>query len=219
MSLGKYPINRIKSVPPSLYKKGYSIWFWEVINAYECPIEPLTDEFWSEKMNSFLVFGTILPAVLVTDKADLLILVARDLKYTASDQGWGLSLRQMHELFDLIVQIDFKQAEGLSLMPVVLRVNFFKAFADVFKEYVLPFKDKNGKYVRNIFDESESGFLKPDEMERVQCSSCNRLIAPQNGLIILEKYTVSDGSMCIFAICEHCETMLAIRARPPQGAN
>jgi ribosomal protein L24E len=215
MSLGGYPIHRIRSVPPSLYNKGYSIWFWEVVDPFECPMEPLTDEFWGEKMNSYLVYGIMVPGFLVTDKGALLILVARKLKYSNSNKVWGLSLQQKHELFDLIVQIDFTQVGGFNLMNGALRMSAFQNFADIFKNHILPFKDENGKFQRKPDDESESRLLKPDEKGWVQCWNCNRKIAPGSGLVILDRYPVSDGTVLIMAICEHCETMLAVQAKPP----
>ena len=53
MLIGGYPITNIKCRASSLADYGYKVWYWQLEgSAYDCPLEPLTQEFWQAMQKS-----------------------------------------------------------------------------------------------------------------------------------------------------------------------
>ncbi len=61
MLISGYPITNIKCRASSLADFGYKVWYWQLEgDAYDCPLEPLTQEFWQAKQNARLACGIFL---------------------------------------------------------------------------------------------------------------------------------------------------------------
>lgn len=220
MMVGDYPITQIRHSIKSLLKQGFEIWYWFVgETAFECPMEPLTQEFWQKHRDARLAYGLILPAVDVRDRGDLLILVTQNLKQARHQRFGGLKVRQRYEIHSLLLEIDFTQVGGFKYMPVPMRLDIFRKFEDIFKNYLLPKKNDGGEYYREPAPSGGSELLRPDSQGKVVCPKCKRSVALGDGLIAMDSYPVEDGTMLIFAVCEHCEEIVGVNTNPPVTNN
>jgi hypothetical protein len=216
--IGKYPITKIDILPGSFANQGFQIWYWHVGgSSLDCPLEPLTPEFWQEKRRARLVHGLLLPAVDVRDRGDLLILVTQRLQHVNRKEFGGLTIRQRYELYALILDIDFTHVEGLKIMPTPIRIDFFKKFEKIFDEQILPKKDEKGEYHRELSSSPENEILRPDQQGNIKCPKCEQLVGIGKGLLVMDSYYVNDGTILVFATCEHCEEFVAVNIDAPPG--
>jgi hypothetical protein len=80
MLISGYPITNIRCRASSLADDGYKVWYWQLeCSAYDCPLEPLTQEFWETRKASRLAYGILLPALDERVCGDLLILATQPL--------------------------------------------------------------------------------------------------------------------------------------------
>jgi hypothetical protein len=206
------------SLPSSLAGRGYKIFYWQVKEGiYDAPIEPLTQEYWKESKNSSLIYGTFIPATRVNQGADLAILVTQSLGSTKQIKFGGLSARQRRDLYKLIMEINFLQADELEAMPFFLQQTFFKKFEKLFAEQVMPQKDRDGNYYRPPSSEQYE-FPTLDHAGRFKCANCNQIIAIGHGFTTIQSFPVEDGTLLMFGECQKCKKILAL-VKDPQTKN
>lgn len=215
MTVGGYPITKITHSIKSLSQQGFEVWYWHLDgSAFDSPLQPLTQEFWQVNHNSRLAYGVVLPALVIRDRGDLFILVTQDLAKANHTRYGGLKVRQRYELYALILEIQFTHVEGMQVMPAALRHFYFHEFETTFNNSLLPKKNEAGEYYREP-EKPKYEILQPDSDGKVSCSKCKQRIMPGDGLIVIDRLSVDDGSTLIFAVCEHCEESLAVRINAP----
>ena len=151
MLIGGYPIARIKCRASSLADYGYKVWFWQLDGAaYECPLGPLTQEFWQAEQNARLAYGILLLTLDARAPGDLLILATQDLDATF-DQGFGhLTIPQFLSLHRAVLRTSFPQVDPLRSLHFEDRLDLFKELETAFAELVLPRKNEKGEYYRRL---------------------------------------------------------------------
>lgn len=202
------------SLPNSLACRGYKIFYWQVKEGiYDAPIYPPTQAYWQETRNSSLIHGLFIPAARVNQGGDLAILVTQSLDSAKQINFGGLSAIQRRDLYKLIMEINFLQAEEMSVMPFFLQKIFFKKFEKIFAEDIMPLQDRDGNYYRPISSEQEE-LLKPDPAGRIQCTKCNQIIIVGQGFTTIESFPVEDGTLLVFGTCKNCKKILAVVKDP-----
>lgn len=202
MSLGNYPIIKIKGIPPSLKKEGIDVWYWHYKGcAFDCPLEPLIAEYWEEKVQSRLIYGVALPSIYEFEGGDLIVLVSQVIKDAEDKNSWGISSQQKHELFDLIMDIDLPHVAGLSVMTKPMQLVFLDGFSEAFRKHILPIKDKDGKYYR---DNSEDYKIYPlDSNGCVKCQKCGRTLKYMKDLVFIGVFPLDDQTIGAVE-CQYC---------------
>ncbi len=216
MTIGKYPITRLNLLPGSFVNSGYQIWYWFVgMSALNCPIEPLTPEFWKEKRNALLIYGTVLSAIDKQDGGDVLILVSQRLKYVEKNGLRKLSVQQRQDLYDLIFHIHFLQVTGFHSVPAWHRITFFQRSEKAFDLHILPRRDKKGEYHREIIVSHENHILQPNSEGKFNCPKCHKPVGIGKGLVVVDNLYDDDGSIFMTSVCEQCDEFVALQINTP----
>ena len=118
--------------------------------AYDCPLEPLTQEFWQAKQDARLAYGILLLSLDARAPGDLLILATQGL-YATFDQGFGhLTMPQFLSLYRAILRLGFPQIELLRSLQFEDHLDLFKELETAFAELVLPRRNEKGEYDRRL---------------------------------------------------------------------
>ncbi len=173
MLIGGYPITNIKCRASSLADYGYKVWYWQLEGgAYDCPLEPLTQEFWQVKQNARLAYGILLLNLDARAPGDLLILATQGL-YATFDQGFGhLTIPQILSLHRAILRLGFPQVDILRPLHFEDRLDLFKELETAFEELVLPRKNEEGEYYRRLYKLEAFDTAQADSLGVGFCPRC-----------------------------------------------
>jgi hypothetical protein len=199
MLIGGYPITNIKCRASSLADYGYKVWYWQLEgSAYDCPLEPLTQEFWQAKQNARLACGILLLNLDARAPGDLLILATQGL-YATFDQGFGhLTIPQILSLYRAILRLGFPQVELLRSLQFEDRLDLFKELETAFAELVLPKRNEKGEYYRRLHKLEAFDTAQADSLGVGSCPRCKQRIAFGKGLDVMKG--VSHGSETVFVL-------------------
>lgn len=169
-----YPITNVKCRASSLADYGYKVWYWQLEGgAYDCPLEPLTQEFWQAKQDARLAYGILLLSLDARAPGDLLILATQGL-YATFDQGFGhLTIPQFLSLHRAILRTSFPQVDLLRSLQFEDRLDLFKELETAFAELVLPKRNEKGEYYRRLhkleaFDTAQADSLGVGVLSQMQ---------------------------------------------------
>ncbi len=207
MLLGDFPLVKLDALPASLGKQGYQIWLWSVEEgAFDCPLEPLTQEFWQTNLESRLAYGIVLPACDFQKEEDLLVLVSQKLSQSVSRQFGRLRTRQRYQLFNFLMEIQLPNTEHLTSLHPFVRVTYFKILEEVFRSSILPIKDEKGKYRRST--SAGSVEVMPEGLSPLICPKCGQVRSLRGeGATLLSSYPIPEDDYVVraFCVCETCE--------------
>ena len=146
MLIDGYPITNIKCRASSLADYGYKVWNWQLEGgAYDCPLEPLTQEFWQAKQDARLAYGILLFTLDARAPGDLLILTTQGL-YATFDQDFGhLTIPQLLSIHRAILRLSFPQVDIVRPLHFEDRLDLLKELETAFAELVLPRKNEKGE--------------------------------------------------------------------------
>jgi hypothetical protein len=215
MLIGGYPITNIKCRASSLVDYGYKVWFWQLDGAaYECPLEPLTQEFWQAKQNARLAYGILLLTLDARAPGDLLILATQDL-YATFDQGFGhLTIPQMLSLYRAILRLSFPQVDLLRSLCLEDRLDLFKEFETALEELVLPRKNEEGEYYRRLHKLEAFDTAQADSLGVGFCPRCKQRIAFGKRLDVMKAYRLDPETVFVFGTCSQCRNVVATAINP-----
>jgi hypothetical protein len=152
MPLGDFPLTKLDALPDAMKRDAYQIWLWSLEgSAFDCPLEPLTQEFWQTHLESRLAYGLLLPTRDHQKEENLLVLISQKLTRAISRQYGRLPLRPRYQLFNFIMDIGLPNTEHLTSLHPFVRISNFKMFEEIFRSAILPIKDEKGKYRRPTF--------------------------------------------------------------------
>jgi hypothetical protein len=210
-----YPIKNIRCRASSLADFGYKVWYWQLEgNAYDCPLKPLTQEFWQAKQNARLAFGILLLNLDTRAPGDLLILATQDL-YATFDQGFGrLTIPQVLSMYRVILRLGFPQVDILRTLQFEDRLDLFRELETAFEELILPRKNEAGEYYRRLykledFDPTQAGILGVGF-----CPRCKQRITFGKGLDVMKAYRMDAETVFVFGTCSHCRNVIATAINP-----
>jgi hypothetical protein len=196
--------------PPSLADQGFQVWKWLIpLDAFEAPLEPLTQEFWNAYYDSVMVYGISFFATFVHEGGNLLVLLTQQLRKNHQAAFGSLSPRQRKDLLRVIVKFNDIQIRGIQIAPEPFRQEVIEKCESFFEEYIMPRLDEYGNYYRKV-PEEETKFLKPDEHGRFRCTRCRRTIAFGSGAQAMDTVYVEDGTRIAVSICKHCGEVLLV---------
>jgi hypothetical protein len=215
MMLSGYPIKNIKCRASSLTDYGYKVWCWQLEgSAYDCPLEPLTQEFWQAKQKARLAYGILLLTLNARAPGDLLILATQGL-YATFDQGFGrLTIPQFLSLHRAILRLSFPQIDPLRSLHFEDRLDLFKDLETAFEELVLPRKNEKGEYYRRLHRLEAFDTAQADSLGVGFCPRCKQRIAFGKGLDVMKAYRMDPETVFVFGTCSHCGKVVAIAINP-----
>jgi hypothetical protein len=210
MMLSGYPIKNIKCRASSLTDYGYKVWCWQLEgSAYDCPLEPLTQEFWQAKQKARLAYGILLLTLNARAPGDLLILATQGL-YATFDQGFGrLTIPQFLSLHRAILRLSFPQIDPLRSLHFEDRLDLFKDLETAFEELVLPRKNEKGEYYRRLHRLEAFDTAQADSLGVGFCPRCKQRIAFGKGLDVMKAYRMDPETVFVFGTCSHCRKVVA----------
>lgn len=213
MSFEDFPLVRLDALPTSLEKQGYQIWLWSVEEgAFDCPLEPLTQEFWQTNLESRLAYGIALPARDFQKEEDLLVLVSQKLSQSLRRQFGRLHARQRYQLFNFLMELQLPNTEHLTSLHPFVRVTHFKILEEVFRSSILPIKDERGKYRRPT--SAGSIEVMPEGLSPLICPKCGQIrTLHAEGATLLSTYPIPEDQDTVraFCVCETCEQVFSFR--------
>jgi hypothetical protein len=215
MLIGGYPITRVKCRASSLADYGYKVWYWQLEgSAYNCPLEPLTQEFWQAKQNARLAYGILLLTLDARAPGDLLILSTQGLDMTF-DQGFGrLTVPQILSLQRAILRLSFPQIDPLRSLQFEDRLDLFKELETAFAELVLPRKNEKGEYYRRLHKLEAFDTAQADSLGVGFCPRCKQRMAFGKGLDVMKAYRMDPETVVVFGTCSHCRMVVATAINP-----
>jgi hypothetical protein len=215
MLIDGYPIKNIKCRASSLVDYGYKAWYWQLEGgAYDCPLEPLTQEFWQAKQDARLAYGILLLGLDARAPGDLLILATQGL-YATFDQGFGhLTIPQLLSMHRAILRLGFPQVDLLRSQHFEDRLDLFKELETAFEELVLPMKNEKGEYYRRLHKLEDFDTAHADSLGVGFCPKCKQRIAFGKGLDVLKAYRMDPETVFVFGTCSHCQNVVATAFNP-----
>jgi hypothetical protein len=210
-----YPIKNIRCRASSLAGYAYKIWYWQLeSDACDCPLEPLTQEFWRAKQNAGLVDGILIPNLDARARGDILILATQDL-FTTLDQGFScLTIPQILSLHRTILRLSFPQLDFLRSLSFEDRLDLFKELETAFVELIMPRKNEKGEYYRRLHKLETFDPAQAYSLGMGFCPRCKQTIAFRKGLDVMKAYRVDPETVFIFGICSHCRNVIATAINP-----
>ncbi len=215
MLIGGYPITNIKCRASSLADYGFIVWYWQLEGgAYDCPLEPLTQEFWQAKQNARLAYGILLLTLDARAQGDLLILATQSLD-AIFDQRFGhLTIPQSLSLYRAILRLNFPQVEILRSLQFEDRLNLFKELETAFEELVMPRKNEAGEYYRRLHKLEAYDPAQADSLGVGFCPRCKQRIAFGKGLDVMKAYRMDPETVFVFGTCGNCQNAVATAINP-----
>jgi hypothetical protein len=215
MLIGGYPITNIKCRASSLADYGYKVWYWQLEGgAYDCPLEPLIQEFWQAKQDARLAYGILLLTLDAREPGDLLILATQGL-YATFDQGFGrLTIPQFLSLHRAILRLSLPQVDILRPLHFEDRLDLFKDLETAFAELVLPRKNEKGEYYRRLHKLEAFDTAQADSLGVGFCPRCKQRIAFGKGLDVMKAYRMDPETVFVFGTCSHCRDVIATAINP-----
>jgi hypothetical protein len=205
MALGNYPLRDFGVLPQSFSKSWHKVWLWQVeTGGFECPLEPLTQEFWQEQQNASLIYGILLPALDAQTSADMLVLISEGIGKSHVAKPFGsITTAQRYEIYKFIHDRKLPNTEHLARMHHFARIAYLRAYEETFHLNILPKKDAQGEYRRASFVHAKPVIL--DGVSQVSCPKCKQPRRYNNGMIILGMQFEDTGTIKLFCVCETCE--------------
>lgn len=216
MSLDGYPITRINHRRSSLVHYGYKLWYWQLESgAYDCPMQPLTQEFWEIRKASRLAYGILLPTLDERVCRDLLIFATQPLALAIRQNFGGLTVPQLCDLNSLILKLNLPQVTLLrSLKSEIDRLHLFEGLERAFEELVLPRKNEQGEYHRRLQK------LEPYDSTQAKgfgvgyCPRCDMRVAFAKGLDVMKAYRMDAETIFVLGRCHHCQNVATLSINP-----
>ena len=205
MALGNYPLRDVGAIPQSFNKPWHKVWLWQVESgAFECPLEPLTQEFWIERLNASLIYGILFPTLDARSGDDTLVLISESIEKSHAAKPFGsITTAQRYEIYRFAHDRKLPNTEHLTRMHHFARIAYLRACEETFRANILPKKDTQGKYWRASFVSAKPVIL--DGVSQVLCPKCELPRRYNNGMIILGMQFEDAGTIKIFCVCETCE--------------
>ena len=210
-----YPIKNIRCRASSLADFGYKVWCWQLDgDAYDCPLEALTQEFWQAKQNARLACGILLLNLDARARGDLLILATQSL-YATFDQGFGrLTIPQVLSLYRAILRLGFQHMDILRTLQFEECLDLFKELETAFEELVLPSRNEKGEYYYRLHKLDAFDPAQADSLEVGFCPRCKQKIAFGKGLDVMKAYRMDPETVFVFGTCSHCRKVVATAINP-----
>lgn len=205
MALGNYPLRDFGILPQSFSKSWHKVWLWQLqVGAFECPLEPLTQEFWQKHQNASLIYGILLPALYAQTSADTLVLISEGIEKSQAAKPFGsISTAQRYDIYKFIHDQKLPNTEHLTHMHHFARIAYLRAYEEAFRMNILPEKAAPGEYRRASFVNAKPFIL--DGGSQISCPKCKQPRRYNNGMIILGMQFEDAGSIKLFCVCETCE--------------
>jgi hypothetical protein len=205
MALSNYPLRDFGAIPRSFSKSRHKVWLWQVeTGAFECPPEPLTQEFWQEHQNALLIYGILLPTLDAQISADTLVLISESIEQSHAPKPFGsITTAQRYEMYKFIQDQKLPNTEHLAHMHHFTRIAYLRTCEETFRMNILPTKDTHGKYRPASFVSAKPVIL--DGIRQVRCPRCEHPRRYNNGMIILGMQLEDAGTIKLFCVCETCE--------------
>jgi len=215
MLISGYPITSVKCRASSLVDYGYKVRYWQLEGgAYDCPLEPLTQEFWQAKQDARLAYGILLLTLDARAPGDLLILATQGF-YATFDQGFGyLTIPQFLSLHRAILRLDFPQVDILRPLHFEDRLDLFKELETAFEELVLPRKNEAGEYYRRLHELEAFDTAQADSFGVGFCPRCKQRITFGKGFDVMKAYRMDPKTVFVFGTCSHCRNVVATAINP-----
>lgn len=217
MPVGGYPITNIRSRVHDLVDYGYRVWSWQLEGpAYECPMEPLRQEFWEEQeQEERLASGVLLPSLDEQAPGDLLILVTQSL-IGPFDGGFShLKVDQLWALQRVLLKLDFPQISLLrSIRSRFDRHLLLKELESSFISWVLPRMAEEGIHYRRLQKLEISDPTQTDSLGVGHCTRCQQKITYGNGIHVLKAYRMDPETVFILGTCNQCQKVIATAINP-----
>lgn len=212
MSLEGFPITRIIYRRRSLADYGYKLWSWQLEGgAYDCPLEPLTQDFWKTRKGSRLAYGILLPTLDERVCGDLLILVTQSLSIAIRQKFGGLTVTQLYDLHSLILKLNSPQVGLLrSLKTEIDRLYLFDGLETAFEELVLPRKNEEGKYYRRLHRLEPYDSTEAKGFGVGHCPRCDLRVAFGKGLDVIKAYRMDEETIFVLGACRHCQNIVTL---------
>jgi hypothetical protein len=216
MSLEGFPITRINYRRRSLADYGYKLWSWQSEGgAYDCPVEPLTQEFWKARKASRLAYGILFPSLDEKACGDLLILATQPLPRAIRQKFGGLTVPQLFDLHSLILKLHFPQVALLrSLKTEIDRLYLFEGFETAFDELVLPRKNEQGEYYRRLHKLETYDTTQARSFGVGHCPRCNLRVAFGKGMDVMKAYRMDEETIFVLATCKYCQNVVTLCINP-----
>lgn len=215
MTIAGYRITQVKTIPRLLKEHGYQIWYWPVRgSALNCPLEPLTPEFWREKRRVRLMFGNFLPAIRKPDRGDLIILLTQSLRQSRGFSYGDLTTEEAITWYDFLLR-EFLRVTNLDRTPVQLTESLIGKFEKVFELHILPTRNEKGKYHRHLTISYVGNILPIDVRGMFRCPRCRQAVSVYSALDVLDKYYAKDGTIFLFFVCSRCGEMMQLSIDSP----
>jgi len=212
MPLGDFPLTKLDALPDAMKKDAYQIWLWGLEgSAFDCPLEPLTQEFWKTHLESRLAYGLLLPAREHQKEEDLLVLISQKLTRAISRQYGRLPLRPRYQLFNFIMDIGLPNTEHLTSLHPFVRISNFKMFEEIFRSAILPIKDATGKYRRPTFAGTID--VLPHGLTPLLCPKCGQTRTLRENATLLNAYPVAEDKfeVRVLCVCDTCEQVFSFK--------
>lgn len=205
MALGTYPLRDFGAIPQSFSKRWHKVWIWqEETGAFECPLEPLTQEFWQEHLDASLIYGILLPTPDSRTSNDTLVLISEGIEKSHTAKPFdSITTAQRYEIYKFVHDRKLPNTEHLGRMHHFARIAYLRACEETFRANILPKKDAQGKYRRASFVSTKPVIL--DRISPVSCPKCKQPRRYNNGMIILGMQFEDAGTIKVFCVCETCE--------------
>lgn len=205
MALGNYALRDLGALPQSFSKSSHKVWLWQVeTGAFECPLEPLTQEFWREHLNASLIYGILLPTLDSRTSNDTLVLISEGIEKSHAAKPFdSITTAQRYEIYKFILDRKLPNTEHLGRMHHFARIAYLRAFEETFRVNILPEPDAQGKYRRTSLVSTKPVIL--DGISQLSCPTCEQPRRYNNGMIILGMQFEDAGTIKLFCVCETCE--------------
>lgn len=207
MTLSNYPLIQREFTRPyhDLQRFGYSLWFWSVAEgAFECSVEPLTQEFWQANAESRLANGLVIPTWDHERGADLLILLTQKMSFSLTAQFGGMSVRERYLFFRYITQLGLPNTDSLTRLHPFVRVTYLKTLEETFRQSILPIK-KGYKDYRHPSFYGDDLFLPRDDTDRIACPRCKQPGRLRENLSLQGLDHIDEDVVRVYCVCEACE--------------
>jgi hypothetical protein len=216
MSLDGYLITRINHRRRSLADYGYKLWCWQLEGgAYDCSLEPLTQEFWETEKASRLAYGILLPALDEKVCGDLLILATQLLALAGRQKYGGLTVPQLYDLNSLILKLNFPQVTLFhSLKSESDRQQLFEGLERAFEELVLPRKYEQGGYYRRLHKIETYNTTQAKSFGVGHCPRCDLRVSLTMGLDLMKAYRIDTETIFVLGSCRHCQNIVTLSINP-----
>ncbi len=205
MALGNYPLRDFGAIPQSFSKAWHKVWLWQIeTGAFECPLEPLTQEFWREHVNASLIYGILLPTLDAQASDDTLVLISESIEKSHAAKPFGsITTAQRYDIYKFIHNSNLPNTGHLARMHHFARIAYFRSCEETFRMNILPKKDIQGKYRHASFVSAKPVIL--DGVSQVPCPKCEQPRHYNSGMIILGMQFEEAGTIKLFCVCETCE--------------